>query len=165
VTTADRGRALAPLFERVAAETDLDAALLMGIAQVESGFRRDAVNPSSGAAGLMQVMPLHFARWGWTRPTSIDQATRTGVGGWGWSDPLQNIRAGATILAEQLSWRGGDMDAALAGYGGHVSTDPAPYLAKVYGAAAQWGGPLLAGSGSVGPLVILALVLAAARRA
>ncbi|MCS7315690.1 MAG: lytic transglycosylase domain-containing protein [Bryobacterales bacterium] len=60
------------------------AALLDAVAQVESGFRVDAVSPK-GARGLLQLMP-ETARWLEADP----------------DDPAQNADAGARYLRELL---------------------------------------------------------------
>jgi soluble lytic murein transglycosylase-like protein len=107
--TAGHVQRLQPLFPIMLKEgerTRLSAYLLAGIAWGESDFIPTAKNTSSGAAGLMQVMPGHFSRLGWS--------------GQDWANPTKNIRAGADILADQLRARK-TIPKALAGYGGFVS--------------------------------------------
>lgn len=70
-------------FRTVGIETGIPAALLAAVAWTESAFNQNAVNASSGATGLMQIMPFNFKAYGLTgNPT----------------EPLQNIRAGAADL-------------------------------------------------------------------
>ena len=82
----------------------LDPALVLGLIQVESGFRKYAMS-SAGAMGLMQVMPF------WTR--SI-----------GDKDPRKlfhlqsNLRYGCTILRHYLDMEGGNLYLALGRYNG-----------------------------------------------
>jgi hypothetical protein len=49
------------LIKTVSAETGVPAALLAAVIDVESQGQEDAVNPVSGAAGLMQVIPKHHS--------------------------------------------------------------------------------------------------------
>jgi soluble lytic murein transglycosylase-like protein len=111
-------------FARVARETGVSASLLAGIAWVESKFDADAINPKSGAAGLMQVMPMHFNAYG--------------LSGGEWKVPYKNIKAGARILiASGYGKRG--MRRTLANYGGFVKNDPSPYIRKVLARASFIG--------------------------
>jgi soluble lytic murein transglycosylase-like protein len=117
-----REHALAPLFRSTAAETGLPAELLAAIAWRESGFRPDAVNTQSGAAGLMQVMPAEQERYGITGS---------------WSVPAANIGAGGQILLRHYKARG-TIYRTLASYSGHATWlrtggDPKPdlYIAGV----------------------------------
>jgi soluble lytic murein transglycosylase-like protein len=114
-TARTAARELRPAFDAAADSSGEDAFLLMGIAWGESGFRADARNGVSGAAGVMQVMPFHFPALGWT--------------GSDWADPRKNIPAGARILADsRRAWRGRRSPAsssatekALAQYGGFAT--------------------------------------------
>lgn len=125
-----RQHGLWPLFVREGERTKLSPYLLAGIAWGESDFVPDALNPTTKAAGLMQVMPFHFQSLGWS--------------GRDWADPAKNIRAGADILAYQVRVRG-SIERGLAGYGGFSSwlagkpvsgpTDPAWYIDEAMGRA------------------------------
>jgi soluble lytic murein transglycosylase-like protein len=75
----------------------LDPALVLEVAQVESGMNPNAVSPK-GAIGVMQLMPA--------------TAAQLGVDPW---DPQQNIQGGVTYLRQLLA-RFGDPTAALAAY-------------------------------------------------
>jgi len=77
----------------------VDARLILGVIKVESNFRPDA-RSSSGARGLMQLMPGTAQRYG---AQSID-------------DPAQNIEAGTAYLRYLLGLFHGDVDRALAAY-------------------------------------------------
>jgi soluble lytic murein transglycosylase-like protein len=100
----------------------LDVALVLGLIQVESNFRKFAVSPA-GARGFMQVMPF------WVRTLS---------GG----DPsvlfhLQtNLRFGCVILRHYLDREQGDWILALGRYNG--SKGQLPYPRAVLAAQRQW---------------------------
>ncbi|WP_345815561.1 lytic transglycosylase domain-containing protein [Paraburkholderia sp. PREW-6R] len=97
-SVASRVMAFAPLIEKAARATQLDAALLMAVIDVESGGNPQAVSPK-GASGLMQLMP----------------ATGMRHGAFDLFDPQQNIGAGARYL-QALLQQFGDLALALAAY-------------------------------------------------
>lgn len=99
------------------ADDEIQAALLAGIAWTESDFVPTARNKVSNAAGLMQIMPFHFPRFGWT--------------GGEWADPVKNIRAGKVILVNDKKLGKVPISETLAGYGGFVTKDPNAYIEKV----------------------------------
>jgi soluble lytic murein transglycosylase-like protein len=105
----------------------LDAALVLGLVQVESNFRKFAVSPV-GARGYMQVMPF------WVRVLSNDDATR------GDASKLfhmqTNLRFGCVILRHYLDREKGDLFLALGRYNG--SRGKAPYPNAVLGAKKAW---------------------------
>lgn len=72
--------------------------LIQAVIHTESGGNPNA-RSSAGARGLMQVMPEHYKRLGVTDP----------------EDPLQSIKAGTTILQEEMD-RFDDPKLALAAY-------------------------------------------------
>jgi hypothetical protein len=74
--------------------------LALGIASHESGFNPNAVNPSGGAAGVMQILPSNFASLGITNPL----------------DPTQNINGGMQMLSTLLKQYNGDQTLALWAY-------------------------------------------------
>jgi tape measure domain-containing protein len=78
----------------------LPPGLLKAIADVESGFNPKATNPSSGAQGLMQLMP--------------DTARRYGVADA--YDPDQAIEGTAKYLAKLFEEMGGDVVKVIAAY-------------------------------------------------
>jgi soluble lytic murein transglycosylase-like protein len=95
----------APQFQQVGKELNIPPALLAAIAWTESAFIATAKNPSSGATGLMQLMPFNFAPYGIAHnPT----------------DPLGNIRAGARDLLAKGYGKKSLRDA-LKGYNGFRS--------------------------------------------
>jgi soluble lytic murein transglycosylase-like protein len=110
----------------------LEPALVLGLIQVESGFRKYAIS-SAGARGYMQVMPF------WTR--SI------GNGDAGTLFHMQtNLRFGCVILRHYLDLEKGDLFLALGRYNG--SRGRAEYPSAVFANRRQWLGeePALAAS-------------------
>ena len=100
----------------------LDPGLVLGLVQVESGFRKFAVSPV-GARGYMQVMPF------WSR--------QIGDGDAGKLFHMQtNLRFGCVILRHYLDRERGDLFLALGRYNG--SRGQAPYPNAVLAAARQW---------------------------
>lgn len=100
----------------------LDVALVLGLIQVESGFRKFVVS-SAGARGYMQVMPF------WTRVI-------------GDGDPAKlfhmqtNLRFGCVILRHYLDREQGDLFLALGRYNG--SRGRAEYPNAVFAAQRLW---------------------------
>lgn len=86
-----------PAFEAAARETRLPLALLVAVAETESGLRADALS-SAGARGLLQLMPATAAE------LRVDADL-----------PHANILGGARYLRAQLD-RFGSTDLALAAY-------------------------------------------------
>ena len=100
----------------------LDVALVLGLVQVESNFRKFAVS-SVGARGYMQVMPF------WTR--------QIGDGDAGKLFHMQtNLRFGCVILRHYLDIERGDLFMALGRYNG--SRGKAAYPDAVLGAKRLW---------------------------
>jgi len=101
----------------------LEPALVLGLIQVESGFRKYAVSVA-GARGYMQIMPF------WTRLI-------------GDGDPAKlfhmqtNLRFGCVILRHYLDTERGDLFLALGRYNG--SRGRAEYPNAVFAARRQWG--------------------------
>jgi len=98
----------------------LDPQLVLGLIDVESGFRKYAVS-TAGARGLMQVMPF------WVR--SIGDASHNLF------DLKTNLRYGCTILRYYLDRENGDVFRALGRYNG--SLGEADYPERVL---AAWRG-------------------------
>ncbi len=100
----------------------LDTTLVMGLIQVESGFRKFAVS-SAGARGYMQVMPF------WTRVLAT-------------GDPSilfhmqTNLRFGCVILRHYLDRENGNLFMALGRYNGSRGKETYPNL--VMAATRQW---------------------------
>jgi len=100
----------------------LDPALVLGLIQVESNFRKFAVS-RAGARGYMQVMPF------WTR--------LLGDGDAGKLFHLQtNLRFGCVILRHYLDREHGDLFLALGRYNG--SRGQSPYPNAVLSAKKRW---------------------------
>ncbi|MEY8876389.1 MAG: lytic transglycosylase domain-containing protein [Leptothrix sp. (in: b-proteobacteria)] len=103
----------------------LDPALVLGLIEVESGFRKYAIS-SVGARGYMQVMPF------WARQIGDGDASRL--------FHLQtNLRFGCVILRHYLDREQGDLFLALGRYNG--SRGQAPYPTMVLGARKRWQHP------------------------
>lgn len=100
-----------------ATRAGLDPQLVLGLIQVESGFKKYAVS-SVGARGYMQVMPF------WVK--SIGHADHNLF------DMRLNLRYGCTILRHYLDIEGGDYFRALGRYNG--SLGKADYPNMVVGA-------------------------------
>jgi len=100
----------------------LDTALVLGLIEVESGFRKYAIS-SVGARGYMQVMPF------WMRSIGDGESSRL--------FHLQtNLRFGCVILRHYLDREKGDLFMALGRYNG--SRGKAPYPNMVLGARKRW---------------------------
>lgn len=84
---------------------NVDPRLLKAIMKQESSGNPYAVS-SADARGLMQIMPSNFKATGITD----------------WTDPRQNIMAGAQILSENLQRSGGNVPLALRYYNGGYDT-------------------------------------------
>lgn len=104
--------------KRAGLETDL----VLGLIQVESGFRKYAIS-SAGARGYMQVMPF------WTRVIGDGDVTRL------FHMPT-NLRFGCVILRHYLDREKGDLFMALGRYNG--SRGRAEYPNLVFGARKSW---------------------------
>jgi soluble lytic murein transglycosylase-like protein len=93
-------------------ERGIDPTLVLAVAAVESKFKPGAVNPVTGAKGLMQVLP----KW---HPDEV-----MSVGG----EPsllliAPNISVGAAILADYLDKERGDLTDALSHYLGTAGAE------------------------------------------
>jgi soluble lytic murein transglycosylase-like protein len=100
----------------------LETALVLGLIQVESNFRKFAVSPV-GARGYMQVMPF------WTRVIGDGDASTL-------FHMQTNLRFGCVILRHYLDRERGDLFMGLGRYNG--SRGKAPYPDAVLGAAKRW---------------------------
>jgi soluble lytic murein transglycosylase-like protein len=90
----------------------LDPQLVLGLIQVESGFRRHAIS-SAGARGYMQVMPF------WTRVIGDGEPS-------GLFDTRTNLRYGCVILRHYLDIERGDLYRALGRYNGSLGRPEYP---------------------------------------
>jgi len=100
----------------------LEPALVLGLIQVESGFRKYAIS-SAGARGFMQVMPF------WARLIGDGDAIRL-------FHMQTNLRFGCVIMRHYLSVERGDLFMALGRYNGSRGRDEYPNL--VFGARKNW---------------------------
>jgi soluble lytic murein transglycosylase-like protein len=100
----------------------LEPALVLGLVQVESGFRKYAIS-SAGARGYMQVMPF------WTRLIGDGDPSRL-------FHMQTNLRFGCVIMRHYLDVERGDLFMALGRYNG--SRGRAEYPNAVLGARRTW---------------------------
>jgi soluble lytic murein transglycosylase-like protein len=100
----------------------LDPSLVLGLIQVESGFRKFAIS-SAGARGYAQVMPF------WTRVLADGDASVL-------FQAQTNLRFGCVILRHYLNVENGDVFLALGRYNG--SRGQAPYPNAVLAAQKGW---------------------------
>ena len=100
----------------------LNPSLVLGLIQVESGFRKFAIS-SAGARGFMQVMPF------WTRVLAEGDASVL-------FQTQTNLRFGCVILRHYLNVENGDLFLALGRYNG--SRGQAPYPNAVLAAQKGW---------------------------
>jgi soluble lytic murein transglycosylase-like protein len=96
-----------------ATRAGLDPQLVLGLIQVESGFKKYAVS-SAGARGLMQVMPFWIALIGRADDNLFHLRT--------------NLRYGCTILRHYLDIEQGDLFRALGRYNGSLGRSEYPNL-------------------------------------
>lgn len=97
-------------------EHDIEYELALGLIEVESTFRTDAVS-YVGCYGLMQLNPQYF-------PSDLS--------------PAENIQYGVEFLAEKLDQYAGDLGAALTAYNAGHDTGNREYAEKVMAAAGRW---------------------------
>lgn len=100
----------------------LETALVLGLIQVESGFRKYAIS-RAGARGYMQVMPF------WARLIGDGDPARL-------FHMQTNLRFGCVILRHYLDIERSDLFLALGRYNG--SRGRAEYPNAVFGARRQW---------------------------
>ena len=100
----------------------LEPALVLGLVQVESGFRKYAIS-SAGARGYMQVMPF------WTRLIGDGDAASL-------FHMQTNLRFGCVILRHYLDVERGDLYMALGRYNG--SRGRSAYPSAVFAARKRW---------------------------
>ena len=104
----------------------LDPALVLGLVEVESAFRKYALSPV-GAHGYMQVMPF------WTRVIGDGQRNKL-------FNMQTNLRYGCAILRLYMDMEGGNLFLALGRYNG--SRGRPEYPNAVLGALRKWEYPL-----------------------
>jgi soluble lytic murein transglycosylase-like protein len=98
-----------------ATRAGLDPQLVLGLIQVESGFRKYALS-TAGARGFMQVMPFWLKLLG--RPDDNLFHLRT------------NLRFGCTILRHYLDMERGDLFRALGRYNGSLGRAEYPNMVR-----------------------------------
>ncbi len=103
-----------------ATRAGLDPQLVLGLMQVESGFRKYAVS-SAGARGYMQVMPFWLRLLGRPEDSLFDLRT--------------NLRYGCTIMRHYLDIEKGDLYRALGRYNGSLGKPEYPNMVR-----AAWHG-------------------------
>jgi soluble lytic murein transglycosylase-like protein len=98
-----------------ATRAGLDPQMVLGLIEVESGFRKYAIS-KSGARGYMQVMPF------WTRSIGTRDHNLFHL--------RTNLRYGCTILRHYLDMEHGDLYRALGRYNGSLGKPEYPNLVK-----------------------------------
>ena len=98
-----------------ATRAGLDPQLVLGLIEVESGFRKYAVS-NSGARGYMQVMPFWVSLIGNHKDNLFHLRT--------------NLRYGCTILRHYLDMEKGDLYRALGRYNGSLGKPEYPNLVR-----------------------------------
>jgi len=98
-----------------ATRAGLDPQLVLGLIQVESGFKKYAVS-STGARGFMQVMPFWVKIIGRSEDNLFHLRT--------------NLRYGCTILRHYLDIEQGDLYRALGRYNGSLGQAEYPNLVR-----------------------------------
>jgi soluble lytic murein transglycosylase-like protein len=98
-----------------ATRAGLDPQLVLGLMQVESGFRKYAVS-SAGARGYMQVMPFWVKTIGRPEDSLFDLRT--------------SLRYGCTILRHYLDIEHGDLFRALGRYNGSLGKPEYPNMVR-----------------------------------
>ena len=93
----------------------LDPQLVLGLIEVESGFRKHAVS-SAGARGYMQVMPFWVREIGSSEQNLFNLRT--------------NLRYGCTILRHYLDIEKGDLFRALGRYNGSLGRPEYPNMVR-----------------------------------
>lgn len=106
-----------------ATRSGLDPQLVLGLIQVESGFRKYAVS-SVGARGYMQVMPFWIKVIGRPEDSLFDLRT--------------NLRYGCSILRHYLDIEKGDLYRALGRYNGSLGKPEYPNMVRAAWQN-QWG--------------------------
>jgi Transglycosylase SLT domain len=96
------------LLREASTKHGIDYALLQAVIATESGFDSRAVSPK-GAVGLMQLIPPTAERYGVRagKDASIEKKL---------TDPVVNIRAGASYLSDLIKMFPGQLELALAAY-------------------------------------------------
>jgi len=94
-----------------ASRAGLEPELVLGLIQVESGFKKYAVS-SAGARGYMQVMPF------WTKSIGVPEHNLFHL--------RLNLRYGCTILRHYLDIEHGDLYRALGRYNGSLGQSQYP---------------------------------------
>jgi len=98
-----------------ATRAGIDPQLVLGLMQVESGFRKYAVS-SAGARGYMQVMPFWVKLIGRPEDSLFDLRT--------------SLRYGCTILRHYLDIEKGDLFRALGRYNGSLGKPEYPNMVR-----------------------------------
>ena len=94
--------------------------LIRALKEVESSGNPRAVNAESGAAGAFQFMPA-----------TVKMLKNQGID-FNPFDEKESERAARTYLQILRDKNGGDLNKALAQYGGHITKDPTNYINKIY---------------------------------
>ena len=101
-------RSVQHLLQEASTKHGIDYALLQALIATESGFDSRAVSPK-GAVGLMQLIPPTAERYGVRAGKNVSIEKKL-------TDPVINIRAGASYLSDLIKMFPGQIELALAAY-------------------------------------------------
>jgi soluble lytic murein transglycosylase-like protein len=115
IADRDSRHALLRTVHYEATRAGLDPQLVLGLIQVESGFKKYSVS-QAGARGFMQVMPFWVATIGRSEDNLFHLRT--------------NLRYGCTILRHYLDLEQGDLYRALGRYNGSLGQPEYPNMVR-----------------------------------
>lgn len=121
------------LLVQAAARYGFDASLILAQAQTESNFR-NVTNPSTGACGVLQLLPSTAAQYGVSN--CLDMAANIDAGVHYLADLLNKFGDIAKALAA-YDWGPGNLGKAIAAWGdqwlAHAPAETQNYVAKIAG--------------------------------
>ncbi len=134
MTAAASTATVQQLLVQAAARYGLDASLILAQAQQESGFR-NVTNPSSGACGILQLLPSTAAQYGVSN--CLDIAANIDAGVHYLSDLLNQFGGDTAKALAAYDWGPGNLGKAIAAWGdqwlAHAPTETQNYVAKIAG--------------------------------
>lgn len=109
----------ARLIDKISTAEGEDALLVSALVYSESGFDPEKINPTTGAVGLMQVMPgsADQVLLGWRRARSNSVPVEKIL------DPATNLRVGIRILKRYKQLCDGNLEHAVSSFNGLSCVD------------------------------------------